>query len=81
MIAHGAAIAVEIFDCLFETMKGRVVVELTLHKPDALRKLLPHILVKWGARVLLHRVVHDLGKVFVYPVTSGEANESEAGWK
>ena len=55
-----------------------VVVEVAGHEPEALGELLPDLLAERRARVLLDRVVHDLGEVLVGPVAPGEPDQREA---
>ena len=70
---------VELVDVWRAAGRSRVVVEVALHEADALGELLPDVLAELGARVLLHRVVHDLLEVLVVPVAAREADEREAG--
>ena len=49
------------------------------HEPEALGELAARPPRGTGARVLLDRVVHDLGEVLVGPVAAGEADQREAG--
>ena len=57
---------------------GLVVADLARHEPDAFGQLLPDLFAERGPRVLLDRVVHDLGEVLVLPVPAGEADQREA---
>ncbi len=78
VVAQRAALRVELLDVGLQPLERLVVVELALHEADALRELLPHVLVERGAGVLLHRVVDDLREVLVVPVAPGEADQGEA---
>ena len=78
VITHRAARLVEFLERLLELGKSLVVVEFALHEADALRELLPHILVERRAGVLRDCVVYHLGEVLVDPVTTSESDEREA---
>ncbi len=78
MVAHRAAFDVEPVDDLAETVERGGVVERARHEADASCELRPHILTELGASVLLHRVVHDLREVLVFPVAACETDEREA---
>ncbi len=75
-----APLRVELAHALGELVERRVVAERPGHEPDALAELLPHRVTERRARVLLHRLVGDLGEILVRPVPPGEADEREA-WR
>ena len=81
MVAHGSTLLVQLSDRLFEAIKCLVIVEFTLNEANALGELLPDFLAELGAGILLNRVVHNLCKVFVFPVAAGKAHQCEAGRK
>ena len=87
VVAHRAALDVELVDRLAQASERIGVVELARDESDALQQLLPRLLAELGARVLLDGVVHDLGEVLVLPVAAGEPDEREAraaaarGWR
>ncbi len=62
-----------------ELGEGVVVVEVARHEPEALGELAARPPRELGARVRLHRVVHDLGEVLVGPVAAREPDQAEAG--
>ena len=77
MVAHRAALDVQLLDRLAKTHEGVVVVELAGHETDALQQLLPGLLTELGARMSANGLVHDLREVLVLPVASGEPDEGE----
>ncbi len=77
-VAAGPLLLVELLDGLAELLEGVVVDELALDEAHALGQLRPDLLAEGGARVLLDRVVDDLGEVLVLPVAAGEADQREA---
>ena len=88
VVAHRAALAVELVEGLLEPVEGRVVVELALDEPDALRRAAarrPRRNV--GARVLLDRVVHDLRRSPGPPSRGGRTRPARSraaagrGWR
>jgi hypothetical protein len=79
VVPPGAADVVEFLDGLAKTLKGAVVVELTLHKTDALGQLVPHRLVKRRTCVGLHGSLHLSGEILLVPRAPGKAHQREAG--
>ena len=78
VVAHRAALDVEVLDGLAQAPEGVGIVELARHEADALQQLLPGLFAVLGARVLLDGLVHDLREVLVLPVAAREAHEREA---
>ena len=78
VVPLGAALLVELCDCLAEALEGLVVVEGALDEADALGELVPDVFTEGRAGVLLDGVVDDLREVLVLPVAPGEAREREA---
>ena len=79
VVAHRAAIAVELIECGPQPPERLGVVERALHEPHTLGQLLPDLLAERGTGVLAHRVVHHGGEVLVRPVAAREADQGEAG--
>ena len=77
MVAAGAAHPVEVVDGLRQRVERLVVVEVTGHEPEAVGELVPDLLAKRGAGVLLDGVVDDLREVLVGPVAAGESDQRE----
>ena len=78
-VAERAPITLELVGDLDHVVERIVVVDIALHEPETARDLAPGGLAKRRARVVLHRVVHDLHEVLVGPVTPGEPDEREPG--
>ena len=78
VVAHRPAFDVELVDGLAQAPERVGVAELAGDEPDALQQLLPRVLAELGARVVLDRVLDDLGEVLVLPVAAREAHQREA---
>ena len=72
-----APLGVQGADGLGQAVEGGVVVELPLDEPDPLTDLLPNRVPERRPRVLLDRLVGELGEVLVLPVPPGEADQGE----
>ena len=87
VVAHRAALDVEVLDGLAQAPERLGVVELARDEADALQQLLPRLFAVLRAGMLLDGLVHDLGEVLVRPVASGEARrarspeEADRGWR
>jgi hypothetical protein len=78
VVPHRAPLAVELLGHELQLLERLVIVEGALHEADALRELVPHVLVERRPRVLLHRLVDDLLEVLVLPLAAREPDEREA---
>ena len=79
VVAHRAALDVELLDGLARAAERVGVVELARHEADALQQLLPGLFAELGARVLLDGVVHDLREVLVLPVARANPTSAKPG--
>jgi hypothetical protein len=78
MVAHRAALDVELLNGLAQASERVIVAELAGDEADALQQLLPRLLTERRTGVLSHRVVHDLREILVLPVASREPDQREA---
>jgi hypothetical protein len=81
VVPAGAPLGVKLFDAPGQLVERLVIVERTGHEPDALAELLPHRVAERRARVLLDRLVRDLGEILVGPIPAGKADEGESRWQ
>jgi hypothetical protein len=87
VVAHRAAVRIQFGDRLPSVLERGVVVEFSGDEADALRQLLPDVLVERGARILLDRVVDDALEVLVLPVPTREPDQARSlaaaarGWR
>ncbi len=79
MIAAGAALGVQLLQCLGQASERGVVVEGALYEAEPLRESVPDLLSEGCAGVLFHRIVDDLAEILVGPISSGETDKRERG--
>ena len=74
-----AALALKLIESERQPGEGHGIVKRPVHKPHALRQTLPNVFTKRGPGVFPDRVVNDLREIFVSPIATREAYESEPG--
>jgi len=75
VIPAGTADLIEFLGNFTQPLKRVIVVELTLDKPDALRELVPHRLIKRRPRIRLHRGLHLGREILMRPRTPAETHQ------
>ncbi len=81
VVATGAALCIERLDLAAKSAIGLGVGSITGHEADALGESLPGRLIEPGARMLRDCLAYGLGEILVFPVTTRESDECEAGRK